>query len=126
MDVPQARTEAIQEDIIAKMDAHQKRMRASMNVWRKEMTACQEAMDACLESKGPTSLEEKESVAVHEEVPKEEATVKTVRQCFSIAGPSFYKKRIYRTAVSQRVRTTAVRSLKEQYGDQHLALGRHQ
>jgi hypothetical protein len=79
MDIRQARTEAIHEEIMAKMDAHQERMGASVNAWRKEAMACQEAMETCLGSKGPTSLEEKESVVVHEEVPKEEAAVKTVR-----------------------------------------------
>jgi hypothetical protein len=53
------------------------------------MTACQEATEACLESKEPTS----ELVAVHDEVPKEEAAVKTVR------------------------------ALKKRYGDWHLAVG---
>jgi hypothetical protein len=48
-----------------------------MRPWRKETTACQEATEACLESKEPTSLQV-ESVAVHEEVPKEEAAVETV------------------------------------------------
>jgi hypothetical protein len=93
MDVHQARTEAIQEEIMAKMDTRQEGMRASMNAWRKETMACQEVTEACLESKEPTSLEKKECVVVHEEVPKEEATVKTVR------------------------------ALKERYGDGHLALG---
>jgi hypothetical protein len=40
------------------------------------MMACQEVMEACLESKEPTSLE---SMVEHEEVPKEEATVETFR-----------------------------------------------
>lgn len=35
-------------------------------------------MGACLQSKEPTSVEIK-SIAVYEEVPKEEATMKTVR-----------------------------------------------
>jgi hypothetical protein len=39
---------------------------------------CQDVTEACLESKEPTSLEI-ESVAVYEEVPKEQATVATVR-----------------------------------------------
>jgi hypothetical protein len=56
------------------------------------MMACQEAMEACLESKEPTSVEI-ESIVVHEEVPKEEAAVKTVR------------------------------ALKERCGDWHLAVG---
>jgi hypothetical protein len=34
MDIHQARTEGIQEEIIAKMDAHQERMGASVNAWR--------------------------------------------------------------------------------------------
>jgi hypothetical protein len=42
------------------------------------MTACQEVMDTCLESEGPTSLEV-ESEAKHEEVPQEEAAMETVR-----------------------------------------------
>jgi hypothetical protein len=74
------------------MDAHQERMGAIVNAWRKETTACQEATEACLESKEPTSVEI-ESVAVHDDVPKEEAAVKIVR------------------------------APKEQYGDQHLAIG---
>jgi hypothetical protein len=40
--------------------------------------ACLEKMDACLESKERTSLEI-DSVAMLQEVPKEEATVKPVR-----------------------------------------------
>jgi hypothetical protein len=76
MDINQARTEAIQEEIIAQMDAHQERMGASVNAWRKEMMACQEVMEAYLESKEPTP-EEMKSVAVHEVVPKEEAEVET-------------------------------------------------
>lgn len=42
------------------------------------MMACQEVMEACLESKEPTS-EEIESVMELEGVPKEEATMKHVR-----------------------------------------------
>jgi hypothetical protein len=45
---------------------------AKMKAWSKEMMACKETMEACLESKEPASLEV-ESVAVHEEAPKEEA-----------------------------------------------------
>jgi hypothetical protein len=59
----------------------------------KRDAACQEAREFCLESKEPTSVET-ESVAGHEEVPKEEAAVKTVR------------------------------TLKERYGDRYLAVGR--
>jgi hypothetical protein len=70
----QARTEAIQEEITAKMDFHQERLAAGMNAWQKHMTACRETTKACLESKEPTLLEV-ESVAVHEEVPKEVAKV---------------------------------------------------
>jgi chaperonin cofactor prefoldin len=43
------RTEAIQEEIIAQVDTHQERMEVSVNAWRKEIMACQEAMAACLE-----------------------------------------------------------------------------
>jgi actin-like ATPase involved in cell morphogenesis len=49
MDIHQARTEAVQE-IIAKMETHQEKMRGSMIAWRKETTAY-------LEGKEPTSVE---------------------------------------------------------------------
>jgi hypothetical protein len=49
MDIHQARTEAIQEEIIAKRDAHHGRMEAIMNAWLKEMMACQEVTETCLE-----------------------------------------------------------------------------
>jgi hypothetical protein len=48
-----------------------------MRAWRKEIMACQEVVEACLESMEQTSLEV-ESMAVYEEVFKEEAAVKTV------------------------------------------------
>jgi hypothetical protein len=53
-------------------------MGASVNAWQKEMMVCQEATEASLENKEPTSVET-ESVAMREEVPKEEFAVKTVR-----------------------------------------------
>jgi hypothetical protein len=67
------------------MDTHQERMGANVS-------ASQEVTEACLESKEPTSLE---ILAEHEEVPKEEATVQTVR------------------------------ALKKQHWDRHLAKGHH-
>jgi hypothetical protein len=63
---------------MAKLDDHQERMGASMNAWCKEMTACQEAMETCLESKEPTSLGI-EFVVMREEIAKGEATVKPLR-----------------------------------------------
>jgi hypothetical protein len=45
-----------------------------MRDWRKEITAYQEAMESSPESKEPTSREIG-SVAMYEEVPKEEAAV---------------------------------------------------
>jgi hypothetical protein len=56
MDIHQARTEAFQEEKAAKMEAHQERMRASVNAWRKEMMVFQERTEACLESKDLTSV----------------------------------------------------------------------
>jgi hypothetical protein len=41
MDIHQDRTQAIQEEIITKMDAQQERMEVSINAW-------QEAVEACL------------------------------------------------------------------------------
>jgi hypothetical protein len=95
MDIRQARTEAIHEEIIIQMDAHQERMGANVSASREETRACQEVTEACLESKKPISLEI-ESIAVHGEVPKEEATVQTVR------------------------------ALNKQHGDWRLAIGHHQ
>jgi hypothetical protein len=54
---------------ISWMNAHQERMAGSMNAWRRKTTACQEA----------NLSGDKESAVVHEEVPTERATVKTVR-----------------------------------------------
>jgi hypothetical protein len=60
---------------------------------QKEMNADQEVMEACPE-KMEANPEEMKSVAVHKEVPKEEAAVKTVR------------------------------TLRKRQGDRHLAIGR--
>jgi hypothetical protein len=57
MDIHQARTDAIQEEITAKRDAHQERMGASVNAWREETTAGKEATEVSLESKQLTSAE---------------------------------------------------------------------
>jgi hypothetical protein len=48
MDIHPARIEAIQEEIIAKMDFYQERMGTSVNAWWKETMACQEVTEACL------------------------------------------------------------------------------
>jgi hypothetical protein len=55
------------------MDAKLKLNIAEIRAWQNEM-ACQEATEACVESKEPTSMET-ELVAVYEEVPKEETAV---------------------------------------------------
>jgi hypothetical protein len=82
--------------VIPKMDGNQEKMDA----WRKETTACPEAMEDCLEEteaylerKEPTP-EEIEAEEEQREVPNYEADVKTVG-----AG-------------------------KDRYGDRHLAVGR--
>jgi ABC-type enterochelin transport system substrate-binding protein len=64
----------IQEKNNSQRYAHQETMRASVNAWRKETTAYQEATEACLESKEPTSVEMK-CEAEHEEVHEEETAV---------------------------------------------------
>jgi hypothetical protein len=71
MGIHQVRTE---EEILAKMDAHQERMGASKNAWRKETTAYQEAT----QSKEPTFVKTV-SAMMHEKVPKEEAAVKPIK-----------------------------------------------
>jgi hypothetical protein len=84
---------AIMEEFEAKMMANMDVCVAEMRAWQKEVTPCREATEACLEkAKEPNSVKI-ESIAVHEEVPKDKAAVKTVR------------------------------ALKKQYGDQHLAIG---
>jgi hypothetical protein len=74
-----AKIDATLKEMLTKINANQEKIDAciaEMGVWQKETMACQEAMDACLESKEPTSLEV-ESKAEHEEVPMEGAAVKT-------------------------------------------------
>jgi hypothetical protein len=56
------------------MDSHHEKSTTIMKACREKTEAMREA---CLKSNEPTSLEI-ESVAVHEEVPKEEAAGKTV------------------------------------------------
>jgi hypothetical protein len=45
MDVYHTRTEGNREELMAELDAHHERMRASVNAWR-EKTSCQEATEA--------------------------------------------------------------------------------
>jgi hypothetical protein len=74
--ISKTRTNAIQEEIIAKMDAHQERMRASVNAWWKKMMAC---LGKTVATNLLASPEEIEFKAENEEVPKEEAAMKTFR-----------------------------------------------
>jgi hypothetical protein len=74
MDILQNKTDAHSRRNNSQRYAHQETLGASVNVWRKETTVYQEATEACLESKKPTSVE-MESEAEHEEVLKEEAAV---------------------------------------------------
>jgi hypothetical protein len=60
----------------AKTAANLKEIIAELRVWLKEIMACEEATEACLDSTEPTTLAI-ESEAEHEEVPKEEAAVET-------------------------------------------------
>jgi hypothetical protein len=96
MGIHQARTEAVQEEIVAKMDAPLERMGASVNAWQKETVACQESMEACLESKKPTSAEI-EPVVVHEEVPKEEVAVRTEKVTWEPASSRWAQQTAERT-----------------------------
>jgi hypothetical protein len=57
-----------------------------LKAWRKDRKACREATDACLESNESTSVEI-ESVALHEEAPKEGDALKTVRAPKERYGP---------------------------------------
>jgi uncharacterized coiled-coil protein SlyX len=78
-----AEMNANHEEMMAKMDAkteamRDKRMEANMNDDQKETMVCQDAMEANLEKMVPNSGE-KESVAEHQEVHKEDAIVKPVK-----------------------------------------------
>jgi hypothetical protein len=64
--------------MMAKLHAHHERMGAGVNAWWKEMTACWEVTEAYPEMM-ETDPEEMKCVALHEEIPKEDASVKTVR-----------------------------------------------
>jgi hypothetical protein len=79
MDAYHAKREANHEMMMAKLDAHQEMMMtASVNAWRRETTACQEATETYQENM-EANPEEMKPVAEHEEVPKEEAAVETSR-----------------------------------------------
>jgi hypothetical protein len=78
-----------------KTDANLEGNITEVRAGRRETTACQEATEACLESNEPTSVET-ESVAEHQEVPKEAPAVKTARP------------------------------LEKHYEDQHLVVGRRE
>jgi hypothetical protein len=68
------RMEANQGNMDTKTDANLKEITAEMRAWRKVTTACQEGMEASLESKEPASVET-EFESEHKDVPKEEAAV---------------------------------------------------
>jgi hypothetical protein len=57
VDIHQTRTEAIQEEIIAKMGAHRETMEANINVWQEGNKACVRQTEVCLERKEPTPVE---------------------------------------------------------------------
>jgi hypothetical protein len=78
MDAHHAKTDVNHEEMMAKLDAHHEWMRASVNAWRKETTACQEVTEAYPE-KMEANPEDMESVAECWVVPKEHATVNPVR-----------------------------------------------
>jgi hypothetical protein len=80
--VHEARTVSIQVDVIAKMDAHQERMGASMNARRNDMTACLEATEACLKkADAERAADRKEINSCLEEAvpcPKKESNPKNI------------------------------------------------
>jgi hypothetical protein len=83
------------------MNASQEWMIAKIDAWLEEMKAGQKETMACWEMMeaclgSKASHEGIEAVAKHQEVPKEEGIVETIG------------------------------ALEDQYGDQHLAVGRHQ
>jgi hypothetical protein len=92
-----SKIDASQERMMAKLDACQAKMDAwleEMKDSRKETTNCQEAMEACRETMEVNSGD-LQSLAVHQEVPKEEAAVEIIG------------------------------AMKDWLGDRHLAVGHH-
>jgi hypothetical protein len=71
-----ARIDSFQEEVMAKLDAHYERMEAPVDI-------SIEKMEVSLQKTEATDLEanpgEIESELLHEEVPKEDTTVRTVR-----------------------------------------------
>jgi hypothetical protein len=65
------------QELLVRMEANQEKIMAMLNAYHEKM-ACQETMEACLECKEP-SPKERESEAERQEVPMEEATVKSSR-----------------------------------------------
>jgi hypothetical protein len=57
MDIHQARTVVIKEELIVTMYACQERMEAKMNAWREGTKSCLQNMEGCLERKEPTPVE---------------------------------------------------------------------
>jgi hypothetical protein len=92
----EVKIDAIQEGMYAKLDAHHERMMAMMDSHLEKMEAMVNVFEERFKKMETTDLEanpeERESKAEHEEVPKEEAAVQSVR------------------------------ALKERYGDWHLAI----
>jgi hypothetical protein len=88
MDIHQVWKEAIQEEIIAKMDTHQERMGSQCECLAKTTMACQGAPEACLKGKAPASVEI-ESIAVHEVVPKEACSENFQSTEGALWGPAF-------------------------------------
>jgi hypothetical protein len=78
MDSFQAKMDANHEEMMTKLYAYHERMKASVNAWRKETMACQEATEV-YSDKMEADAEEMKSVAEQEKDPKEDATVETGR-----------------------------------------------
>jgi hypothetical protein len=57
MEIHQARIEANQLVMMAKLDAHHERTIAKTDAWLEEMKAWRKETTACLESREPTSVE---------------------------------------------------------------------
>jgi hypothetical protein len=70
-----ARIDSFQE-VMAKLDAHYERMEALVDVSVKKMKACLQKMEATDLEANPGEIE---SESLHEEVPKEDTTVRTVK-----------------------------------------------
>jgi hypothetical protein len=125
MDVHYARTEAIQEEIRAQMDAHQERMGASVNAWSKDTKACQEMTEARLE-KAKANLQKMKAGLEEMDIAGEvfEERLNKMDAMNLEANPENSEAIVkLREDPKEEPAVKTFGALKKRYGDQHLPAG---